>query len=183
MGIKEETERGMKEALDHLSQELKNIRTGRANPGILDSISVEIYGTQMRIRDLGSITVPEPRQLLISPYDKHNTGAIGKAIDKANLGFRPIVEGDVVRINFPTMDESVRKDMIKLCHKRREEAKVSIRNVRAHSNKIVRDDKNSGNISEDLMNHHEKDIQTLTDKYCKMADDISHQKEKEISTV
>lgn len=183
MGIKEQTEQAMKEAIKHLEQELKNIRTGRANPGILDSVGVEIYGTQMRIRDLANVTVPEPRQLLISPYDKHNTGAIGKAIDKANLGVRPIVEGDVVRINFPSMDESVRKDMIKLCHKRREEAKVSIRNVRAHFNKIVRDDKAGGKINEDTMNVQEKDIQTLTDKYCKTADDMSAHKEKEISTI
>ncbi|CRX38839.1 ribosome recycling factor [Estrella lausannensis] len=183
MGIKEQTEQGMKEAINHLTQELKNIRTGRANPGILDSISVEIYGSQMRIRDVANITVPEPRQLLITPYDKSNTSTIGKAIDKANLGFRPVVEGDVVRINFPAMDESVRKDMIKLCHKRREEAKVSIRNVRAHSNKIVREEKNGGKISEDQCVHHEKDIQTLTDKYCKIADDLSAQKEKEVSTV
>jgi ribosome recycling factor len=183
MGIKEQTEQGMKEAISHLEMELKNIRTGRANPGILDSVTVEIYGTQMRIRDLGNITVPEPRQLLISPYDKHNTGAIGKAIDKANLGVRPIVEGDVVRINFPSMDENVRKDMIKLTHKRREEAKVSIRNVRAHSNKLVRDEKAGGKINEDVMNRSEKEIQTLTDKYCKIADDLCAHKEKEISTI
>jgi len=183
MGIKEQTEQSMKEAVKHLETELKNIRTGRANPGILDSVTVELYGSQMRIRDIANITTPEPRQLLITPYDKQNTGAIGKAIDKANLGIRPIVEGDVVRINFPSMDDSVRKDMIKLCHKRREEAKVSVRNIRAHSNKTVRDEKAGGIINEDVMNRSEKEIQTLTDKYCKMADDVAAQKEKEISTI
>ena len=183
MGIKEKTEEGMNAALNHLAQELKNIRTGRANPGILDSVTLEVYGSQMRLKDVANITVPEPRQLLITPFDKKNNGAIGKAIEKANLGLRPIVEGDMVRINIPAMDETVRKDMIKLCHKRLEEAKVGIRNVRAHFNKIARDEKAQSLISEDIMKKLEKEIQNLTDKYCKMADDISAQKEKEILTI
>ncbi|CDR34255.1 ribosome recycling factor [Criblamydia sequanensis] len=183
MRIKEQTEEGMKAALNHLAQELKNIRTGRANPGILDSVSVEVYGSPMRLRDLANITVPESRQLLIIPFDKKNCASIGKAIEKANLGLRPIVEGDVVRINIPPMDENIRKDMVKLCHKRREEAKVGIRNVRAHNNKIVRDEKAQGNIGEDIVKKEEKEIQTLTDKYCKLADDMVAQKEKEILTI
>jgi ribosome recycling factor len=183
MGFKEQTEEGMKNALSHFTQEMKNLRTGRANPGVLDNVTVEVYGSMMRIRDVATVTVPEPRQILITPFDKKNLGSIGKAIERANLGFMPIVEGDVVRLNIPPMDESVRKEMIKQLHKKREDAKVSIRNVRAHSNKLVREEQKKGTISEDIVKKEEKNIQQLTDKYCKLADDMSATKEKEISTI
>ena len=130
--IIEQTKAKMLAALEHLKNELKSIRTGRANPAMLDHIMVEVYGTNMRIKELGSITSPEPRQLLITPFDHTNKGPIAKAIEKANLGVMPIVDGNVVRIKIPQMDEAVRKEMIKLCAKRAEEAKVSIRNERRH---------------------------------------------------
>jgi ribosome recycling factor len=183
MSITEQTKEKMKAALEHLKDELKKIRTGHANTAMLDGVSAEVYGTNMRLRDIASITTPEPRQLLITPYDAKNCAGIGKAIEKANLGFLPIVEANVVRINIPPMDESVRKEMVKICHKKREEAKVSIRNVRQDSNKTVRAQKASGDIGEDIMKKLEKDIQELTDKFCKEADEITAKKEKEVLTI
>lgn len=180
MNITKQTENEMEQALEHMIQELKNIRTGRANPGMLDNVYVEVYGSRMRIRDVANITTPEPRQLLITPYDQHNTSTIGKAIEKANLGFRPIVEANVVRINIPPMDESSRKEMIKLLHKRREEAKVSIRHVRGKYNKLI---KSNDDIPDDEEKKLEKKIQELTDKYCKKSDELSEAKEIEISTI
>lgn len=183
MSILDQTEQKMKASIEHLNDELKKIRTGQANPAMLENVSIEVYGTGMKLRDVASITTPEPRQLLITPYDANNTDVIGKGIEKANLGFMPIVDGNVVRVNIPPMDDSIRQDMVKLCHKRREEAKVSIRNVRRESNEAVRKQKTDGDIGEDLEKKFEKDIQTLTDKYCKEADDLSAVKEKEVSTI
>lgn len=183
MSILDQTEQKMKASIEHLNDELKKIRTGQANPAMLENVSVEVYGTGMKLRDVASITTPEPRQLLITPYDANNTDVIGKGIEKANLGFMPIVDGNVVRVNIPPMDDSIRQDMVKLCHKRREEAKVSIRNVRRESNDTVRKQKSDGDIGEDLEKKFEKDIQVLTDKYCKEADDLSAVKEKEVSTI
>jgi ribosome recycling factor len=182
MDIIEQTKAKMKAALEHLMNELKNIRTGRANPGMLDSVFVDIYGALTPIKNVATINAPEPRMLLITPFDK-NAGAIGKAIEKANIGLLPIVDGNVVRVRIPQMDDNVRKEMIKLCHKRCEEAKVSIRTVRRDSNEVARKQKTDGTIAEDLMKKLEKNIQDLTDKFCKEADDIASKKEKEVSTI
>ncbi|MBB65351.1 MAG: ribosome recycling factor [Waddliaceae bacterium] len=173
----------MAAAIEHFKAELKNIRTGRANPGLLDSVMVEVYGTNMKLRDIANITVPEARQLLISPFDGNNASAIGKSIEKANLGFQPIVDGNAVRINIPAMDESVRKDMVKLCKKRGEEAKVSIRNIRRDANDQARKQKASGDIAEDQLNRIEKEIQELTNKFCEEADKLCAAKEKEVCEI
>ncbi len=183
MNLRQQTEGRMQAVLDHLTQELKNIRTGRANPGMVENVSVEVYGAPMRLKDVATISCPEPRQLLITPYDPQNSSVIGKAIDKANLGFRPIVEANCVRINIPQMDESVRKEMVKQIHKRLEEAKVSIRQERAKSNKTINKEKDDGNVGEDVVRKHEKEVQELTDKCCKKAEDLCQGKEQEVMTI
>jgi ribosome recycling factor len=183
MSIQDQIKTKMIAALDHLRSELKGIRTGRANTAMLDHVMVDIYDSQMRIKELASITAPEPRQLLITPFDPTTKGAIAKSIERANLGFMPIVDGNLVRIKIPPMDENVRKEMIKLCHRRCEEAKVSIRNIRRDGNEAARKQKADGEIPEDILKKLEKTIQELTDKYCKEADDITASKEKEVSTI
>lgn len=183
MGILDQTKSKMTAVIDHLKEELKSIRTGRANPGMIDGVSVDAYGSSMRIKEIASITVPEARQLLITPFDTNLKGAIGKAIEKANLGFMPIVDGNVVRIKIPPMDENQRKEMGKICHKRKEEAKISIRNVRRDCNEEARQQKTKSIITEDEMKRLEKQIQELTDKFCKEADDLADKKEKEINTI
>lgn len=183
MSISAQTKAKMTAAIDHLKEKLKGIRTNRANPGMVDSITVEVYGSPMRLKDLASITAPEPRQLLITPYDANNRGAIGKAIERANLGFMPIVDGNVVRIKIPQMDEKMREDMKKVCHKEGEETKIVIRNARRDGNDTARRQKKDGIIAEDEMKRLEKDIQELTDKFCKEVDILVANKEKEISTV
>ena len=117
-----EAKEGMQAAVDHLDAELQNIRTGRANPSLIETVKVEVYGTPMNLRDVANITSPEPRQLLVTPYDNNNAGAIRNGIEKANLNLNPILDGHVVRINIAPMDESQRKEMAKLAHKRGEEA-------------------------------------------------------------
>jgi ribosome recycling factor len=179
----EQAKAKMTAAIEHLKNELKNIRTGRANPSMLDGVQVEVYGTMMRLKDLASVSAPEPRMLLITPFDSHNAASVAKAIEKANLGVQPIHDGNVVRIKIPQMDESMRKEMVKLTHKRREEAKVSIRNIRRDANEAVKKQKNDGHIPEDLLKKLEKNVQELTDKFCKEADEIAERKEKEVTTI
>lgn len=181
--IVEQTKAKMSIALEHLKSEFKNIRTGRANSEMLDHVTVDVYGSQMRIKDIAAITVPEPRLLLITPFDQTNTKAIGKAIERANIGLTPIVDGNLVRIKIAPMDDSRRKEMAKLAHKRCEESKVSIRNIRRDNNEIARKNKNDGELAEDMLKKIEKSIQELTDKACKDADDLCEKKEKEIATI
>jgi ribosome recycling factor len=183
MSILDQTKAKMTAAIEHFKNDLKNIRTGRANPGMVEHVMVEVYGSMMRLKDIASITVPESRQLLITPFDPKNASVIGKSIEKANIGFIPIVDGHAVRIKIPPMTEELRQKMAKICHEELEKAKISIRNIRREANELVRKQKTDGEIAEDIMKKLEKNIQELTDKFCKEADDLSQKKEKEISTI
>ncbi len=183
MSVENETKAKMEEALEHFKKELAHLRTGRANPSMLDSVSIEVYGTQMRLRELGSVSAPEPRQLLITPFDPQTAGSIAKSIEKANLNVQCILEGNVIRINIPALDESMRKDIVKQGKKKAEEAKISIREIRRKSNELVRKQKGDSEITEDEMKRSEKKIQELTDSKCKEVDELFSVKEKEIMTV
>lgn len=183
MGILEQTKEKMTAAIEHFKNDLKNIRTGRATPGMVDQITVEVYGSPMRLKDIASISVPDARQLLITPFDPQNAQAIGKAIEKSNLGFMPIVDANAVRIKIPPMTEEIRKKMAKICHDEKEQTKVSIRNIRRDANESIRKQKADGELAEDALKKFEKGIQELTDKFCREADDLSEKKEKEISTI
>lgn len=170
----------MEQALEHLKKDLKALRTGRANASILDSVTVEVYGTMLRLKDISNVTVPEARQILITPFDAGNAIHISKAIENANLNLQPHVDGHLVRINVPPMDESVRKDIVKQCKKKGEDAKIAIREVRRKYNDLVRKEKTDGDITEDVQKRTEKMIQEFTDKYCKEIDTLCTKKEKEI---
>ncbi len=179
----EQTKVKMQAALDHFKGDLKALRSNRANPAMLDGVSIEVYGSQMRIKELANVTVPEPRQLLISPFDPQTSAAIAKGIEKANLNLQPILEGQVVRINVPPMDESMRKQIVKQGKQKAEDAKIVIREIRRKNNELVRKQKADGIMTEDVMKKEEKGIQDLTDKFCKEIDDLFSTKEKEIMTV
>lgn len=183
MKVIEQTKTKMKDALEHFKQELKTLRTGRANPSILDTVSVEVYGSQMRLRDVANVTAPEPRQLLVTPFDPNTAGAIAKGIEKANLNLQPILDGHVVRITIPQMDETMRKEIVKQAKKRAEDSKVIIREIRRRGNEGVRKLKADSEITEDEMKKGEKQVQELTDQYCKEIDALLTVKEKEIMTV
>ncbi len=173
----------MQAAIDHFKAELKNLRTNRANPGMLEGVTVEVYGTQMRLKELANITAPESRQLLITPFDPQTVGPITKGIEKANLNLQPIAEGQSVRIHIPPMDESMRKQIAKQGKQKAEDAKITIRDIRRKNNELVRKQKADGIITEDVMKKDEKTIQDLTDKFCKEIDDLFAAKEKEIMAV
>jgi len=183
MSITDQAKSKMLATLEHYKQELKSLRSNRASPAFLDNIMVEAYGTQMRLKDIASISAPELRQLLITPFDPQTAGHISKAIEKANLNVQPILEGSVVRINFPPMDESVRKEIVKQAKKKAEDAKVSIREVRRKSNEMIKKEKSDGRLTEDMMKKDEKTIQDFTDQFCRDIDSLFTAKEKEIMTV
>ena len=181
--VTEQTKIKMLAAIEHFKNDLKNLRSNRANPAMLDGVFVEAYGSTMRIKELANVTVPEPRQILISPFDPQTSAAIAKGIEKANLNLQPVVEGLVVRIHVPPMDESMRKQIVKQGKEKAEAAKIIIRDIRRKNNELVRKQKADGLITEDIMKKEEKGIQEFTDKFCKEVDDLFSAKEKEIMTV
>ena len=179
----EQAKTKMQAAIEHFKQELKSLRTGRANPSVLDHVTVEVYGSMMRLKELANITAPEARMLLVTPFDPQTAGAISKGIEKANLNLQPILDGHIVRISVPPMDESARKEMVKQGRKKAEESKVGLREIRRKQNELVRKEKADGELTEDLMKKFEKNIQDYTDQYCKEIDALMNTKEKEIMTV
>lgn len=181
--VEAQVKAAMQAALDHLKAELKTLRTGRANSSILDKVHVEVYGSHSPLKALANITVPEARQIVVTPFDHTNANAIAKAIEAANLGVNPMVDGKVIRINIPPMDENVRKQMVKRCKEDGEKTKVSLRDVRRKFNDLIKKQKADGIIPEDLMKKIEKHIQELTDKFCKDVDLTCAEKEKEIMTI
>lgn len=175
-----EVKKSMNGAIDHFREDLKNIRTSRASPSLVENLQIEVYGTKMRIKELANITVPEARQLLITPFDPQNANAIAKGIEAANLNIQPRVDGHVVRILIAPMDESIRKEMSKKCKEKAESAKIKIREIRRKYNEILKKQKQSNEIAEDVMKKEEKMIQEMTDKFCKDIDCLCQAKEKEV---
>lgn len=183
MAVLDDVKRNMQKAIDHFSDELRNLRTNRPNPAILDAVSVEIYGTEMRLRDLATVSVSDGRQLLVSPFDPQTVGAISKGIEKANLGLQSIVDGHMVRVPIPPMSEELRKEIAKDARDKSEKTKVSIREFRRKANDTIKKLKTSSEISEDEQKKTEKKVQELTDQYCKKVDELYTQKEKDILEV
>ena len=174
----------MQQAIDHLKDDLNSLRTGRANPSLIENVIVEVYGTKLRLKELANISVIENRQLLISPYDASNLTLISKAIEMDNtIGFQPMIETNVIRVTVPSMDESIRKEMVKKCKEKKENAKIVIREIRKRFNNTAKKKKESGEISEDDLRRNEKDIQNKTNLFCTKADSICESKEKEIVAI
>jgi len=181
--VEAQVKSAMQAAIDHLKQELKALRTGRANSSILDKVHVEIYGSHMPLKGLANINVPEARQIIVTPFDHSNINAISKAIEAANLGVNPMVDGKLIRINIPPMDEAIRKQIAKQCKELGEKSKIALRDIRRRFNELVRKQKTDGVIPEDLMKKLEKTIQDYTDRFCKDVDSTCAEKEKEIMTI
>jgi len=180
MSIEQELKAKMEAILEHLKKELKTLRTGRANPGIIENVFVEIYGTSMKIKDIANIAVVDFRQILITPFDPKVASAISKGIEKQNLNLQPVLEEHFIRILFPPLDQAVRQEMVKQGKKKTEESKIALREVRRQTNEKVKKSKLDGIITEDQMKKLEKTIQDLTNQFCKQADELCASKEKEI---
>lgn len=166
-----------------LENDFAAIRAGRANPALLDKITVDYYGTPTPIPQIGSVSVPEARMLVIQPWDGSILGEIEKAILKSDLGLTPNNDGKVLRINFPALTEDRRKELAKGISKRAEEAKVVIRGVRRDAIEAFKAQKKKGEITEDDLKDAETDIQKLTDSYIKDIDATAAKKDKEIMEI
>ena len=178
-----EIEAKMKKRIEGYEGEIKTIRAGRANPSVLDKIAVEYYGSVTPIAQVGSISAPDPRSLLIQPWDASILKEIEKAILASDLGISPQNDGKVIRLSFPPLTEERRKELAKLVKKYTEEAKVQIRNARRDGLEDIKAQKKNGEITEDDVKAAEKDIQKLTDKYIALLDSIAADKEKEIMEI
>ena len=177
---KADLERRMKGAVEALKQDLAGLRTGRANTGLLDPITVEVYGAHMPLNQVATVSAPEPRLLSVQVWDKSNIGPVEKAIRSAGLGLNPINDGNTLRLPIPDLTEERRKELAKLANQYAEKARVAIRNVRRDGMENLKADEGKKEISEDDRKRHEADVQKLTDDMIKAADDAAAHKEKEI---
>ena len=180
--MKEGTEK-MAKAIVVLKDELAGIRTGRATPALLSRIVVDYYGTQVPIQQLASFSVPEPRTLVIQPFDKNAISAMEKAIMSSDVGITPGNDGNVIRLSFPPLTEERRKELIKLVHHRGEEGRVAVRNIRRHTKEELERLEREGRISEDELVRSEKDLQKLTDKHVAEIDEVVAHKEAELKEI
>ena len=183
MGKYPEIEERMNKRVEGFNAELKTVRAGRANASVLDKIAIDYYGSMTPVAQVGSISSPEPRMLVIQPWDASVLKEIEKAILKSDIGIAPQNDGKVIRLSFPPLTEERRKELVKTVKKYSEEAKVQIRNIRRDALEDYKAMKKAGEITEDDLKNAEKDIQTLTDKYIKEIDEITAAKEKEILEV
>lgn len=163
--------------------EFAGVRTGKASPALVENIQAEVYGSMMRIRELASITTPEPRMLVIQPWDVGALQPIEKAIQKANIGLSPAVQGKLLRLSFPELSTERRQEFVKMCKKMSEDGRVAIRHVRRDAMDLFKKHAHDSGITEDAKKQAEKDLQKLTDDYIAKIDAHLAHKEKEIMTV
>ena len=173
----------MDKAIDVFSKELSSLRTGRANAAMLDLVKVDVYGQQMPINQVGSITTPEPRMINIQVWDTNNVQLVDAAIKKSDLGLNPQIDGQLIRLPVPELNEERRTELKKLIKSIGEKCKVSIRNVRREANEELKKLLKAKEIGEDEEKSSEKNVQTITDNHIKLVDEKVSLKEKEIMTI
>ncbi|QNL45492.1 ribosome recycling factor [Oscillibacter hominis] len=176
-------EEKMKKSIESVSADFASVRAGRANAAVLDRISVDYYGTPTPIQQIASIASPDPRSLVIQPWDASAVKAIEKAIQNSDLGINPQNDGKSIRLNFPQLTEERRKELVKQIHKYSEGGKVAVRNIRRDAMDHFKKLEKSSEITEDEMKQVEKDLQKLTDDSCKEIDRLLEKKEKELMAV
>lgn len=173
----------MDKTINVLKHEMNSIRAGRANPQLLDNIKIDYYGTPTPVAQVGNISAPEPRLLVISPWDPKLIPLIEKSIRTSELGINPINDGKIIRLAIPELTEERRKELVKTVSRHGEEAKVAIRNIRRDANEGLKKLQKSNELTEDELKRFEEDVQKLTDRHAKMVEDVLKEKEKEILRV
>ncbi|MEQ8673952.1 MAG: ribosome recycling factor [Aggregatilineales bacterium] len=181
--ILNETKDKMKSTLSVFEEDMRGIRSGRASTGMVDKLMVEYYGQETELRQLANISTPEPMQILIKPYDGGAVKAIEKAIQIADIGVNPNIDGQNIRLNMPPLTRDRRQDLVKLVHKRTEEARISIRNIRRSANQDLAEFEKEKMISEDDRKRGEDEVQKLTDDHISKLEEAGKDKEKEIMEV
>jgi ribosome recycling factor len=177
---KADLERRMNGAVEALKHDLQGLRTGRASTALLDPVTVEVYGAQMPLNQVATVSAPEPRMLSVQVWDKSNTGLVDKAIRSAGLGLNPIADGTTLRLPIPDLTEERRKELAKLCGQYAEKARIAVRNVRRDGMDALKTDEKKGVYSEDERKRHETEVQKVTDATIADIDAASAAKEKEI---
>src|SRR5467141_3445457 len=178
-----QVEARMRKAIDALKLELASVRTGRAAPALVEQLEVEAYGAPTPLISLAAISAPEPRLIVISPFDRSLIKAIEKAILASDLGLTPSNDGAVIRLNIPALNEERRRDLVKLLHKKVEEGRVELRTLRRHAHDEMRSKEKSAGVTTDEVKRIETQLQKLTDRYILTADEVGQAKEKEILSV
>lgn len=178
-----EQEQRMDKSIESLKHEFASIRTGRASVALLDKIMVDYYGSPTPINQVANISVPEPRMILVAPWDKSMIGAIEKAILQSDLGLNPGNDGTAIRLTIPQLTEERRKEIVKIVHKKAEDAKVAVRNIRRDANDVLKKEEKAKTITEDDVKDSLDQIQKLTDKKIKQIDDLKAVKEKDVLEV
>src|SRR5918911_5319967 len=176
-------EHRMTTAVDILGRDLQSIRTGRASPALLDRIQVDYYGSPTPINGVANISAPEPRMVLVQPWDRTMLGPIEKAIQKSDLGINPTNDGQVIRLVLPQLTEERRRDLVKQVHHRAEEARVAVRNCRRDALDHIRKAEKDGGVSTEDERRAQERLQKLTDSYVKRVDEVSRNKETEVMEV
>jgi len=170
----------MHKSVESVRNEFASIRTGRASAALLDGLMVDCYGTRMPINQVATIGVPEPRLIVVTPFDKSVMGDIQKCLLKSELGLTPVVDSNMIRLPIPALTEERRKDVVKSVHRIGEEGKIAIRNIRRDANDHIKKAEKAESVSEDDVHHYLNDVQKLTDKYIEQVDELVKQKEKEV---
>ena len=176
--VLKESEEKMAKSEAAMMHEFEGVRTGKANPALVENLMVDAYGSSMRMRDMAGITAPETRMILIQPWDVSTVDAIAKAIQAANLGFNPSIDGKIIRITLPELSKERRLEFVKSIKKMTEDARVAIRHVRRDTLQGLKDEQKKGDITEDDLSHAEKEVQKLTDDFIKKIDGhLSHKED------
>ena len=178
--ILKDTRASMEKGIESTRREFSSIRSGKASPNMLDTVRVEVYGTAMTLNQVATVSTPEPRVLIVTPFDKGQIKVIEKAIRESDLGLEPSAQGGAIRVPLPQMNEQRRKELVKVVHKIAEEGKVAVRHARTHSRDSL---KKMQGVSEDDVKHAEKDLQKVHDDYIHKIDEMIKAKEAEIMEV
>jgi len=178
--IMKDARSSMDKDIAHVKHEFSSVRSGKATPSMLDTVRVEMYGQQMQLNQVATINAPEPRVLIVTPFDKGQMKIVEKAIRESGLGLEPSTQGAIIRVPLPSMNEQRRKELVKIVHKYAEEGRVAIRHARTHGRDVL---KKLNGVSEDDVKHAEKDLQKLHDDYIHKIDELIKAKEAEIMEV
>jgi ribosome recycling factor len=170
----------MEKAVEALRREFGSVRTGKASPGLLDTVRVDAYGSKMPMNQVASVSAPEPRLLVVQPWDKGLLGEVEKAIRNSDLGLNPSNDGNLIRVPVPPLTEERRKEMVRVLHKLAEEARVAIRHARQEANKVIKQQQQDHDLSEDEAHRQMQEVQKLTDEFVARVDEILKHKEHEV---
>jgi ribosome recycling factor len=173
----------MDKALDAMRREFSTVRTGKASPALLDTVRVDAYGSKMALNQVATVSAPEPRLLIVQPFDKSLAGAVEKAIKSSELGLNPSNDGGILRVPVPTLTEERRRDMVRMLHKLAEEGRVAVRHARQEANKDIKRRQNEHEIAEDDARRETDEVQKLTDDYIRKIEQLIKAKEAEVMEV